>query len=1763
MKQTKKTTKVLSAALKCIIMLAVVFALLPDTVLTAKAMDHTVYVSTQAEFVEAMNYEKAFEEDDGFNIILKNDIVLTQWTKNYSTKIVDLNGYMLEIGDNGGIGFSHVASVTFKNGLIYSNNVIPENYYDYNTAAPISASNPEGTGSVTVIFDNVVVEATGYANITNNIQEVKIISGIFKNREYTTTPFYGVSTLTYDDYSVSSVDYGADTLKVTNFVRATSMHILQKGYTGLGLESDYAEITDINSWIVSNSESILTGNLTNLTVIKSFSDDQYVTYCTSAPNPNANGKRKRVEKDRDTIVDEINSNNTAVYFYGYPSFSYITPIDSATASASGFIYDAKEHIPEVVMNKKTLVSGTDYEVISVEKQDGTAWSSTNTCDGVGNYRMTIKGINDYKGTKTFNWSIEKLSISVNDITYGSSLDIGVAGPTDLVKKTTYYYATDPSGPWETTEPTDCGSYYVKAVFIGKDNKEYTDDRTVMNMTPLSFSIDHYTLTAANFGARSFNFFYRAGTEWNATPSLNIGGRTLKSGVDYDISGTVRATDAGDYTYTITPKGNCIGDSFSGSWKIWKADWNQEEAVKQLPTAGTETLEYNEGTTYDLIIPGETNFGVFEYCVYTVGGEYANQGEWSTEIPKASKTGEYEISYRIKSTDPNYNDINFSETISKVIMPEHVEFDIVFPEDSLVEINDKTKAKIEIDQSASTEKSFTFTVVSEAPFNSDMLFFGIGSGSSFWIYPYTRFADLAETGTMFCETKNVEFGELVQKDGKYSMQVTYTFNSKNKTGEFDCNLTFKIYRYAKDAQNAGIPLDPESDDGVIKTYKLSVEVINDVPPIEYNFYTDIETDEEGVVDTITLYADKTNGGNKGYKYTFTVYSVNDFFAGHFIESNKNKVGTSPENLNNLQTFITVDSEQFDDGTYGPAGLSDKRSEVGEDGIYSMDCALCINAISAYGGDAYVILTIGDNTYKFKVIIKDKIHRIEHHESNYDCVYGGTIEHWVDLDDNNKIYADEELTQEITETYGQGGGEHDWDEELVEYTDDMGNKTYVHKCKKCSSTQSHMYSDYYETIDSEEATCKKDGHKAYEHCKICDKYYINEWDDETYTSIKSEVSQEDVIIPKRGHTPGEWSVTKEPTCTEKGERYQYCSDCNATLCFEQIRPKGHTLEHFNGVKPTYEMNGENESWHCTVCNKIFADETCLIEADYENHRENYEKYLYIPPLVRHDHNADTLVLVEAKAATCTEDGNTVYYQCSVCDECFTDVNGVNPINMEDTVIKAAHTPAAAVNENEVSATCEAAGSYDEVIKCSVCGEEISRTHKTIEALGHDWGEWTVKTPATETTEGMEERVCKTDASHKETRAIPILSHKHVLVKVEAKAATCTETGNIEYWTCEGCNKLFADKDGKTEINSEDTVKTKIAHTPAASTKENEVKATCEKDGSYEEVVKCSICGEEISRKTVTVHATGHDFGDWETKKNPTETSEGLEERVCKNDASHKETRTIPKLEAKPVTDDKSSTGDNTTPATTEAPKTSETPAAKNTTLTDESTKATFTVTSSAGEEPTVEYKASADVTDKTVTVPDSVTIDGVAYKVTEIADNAFANNKTVEKVVISSNVETIGDGAFSGCTKLKSVSIPANVTDIGDKAFKGCTSLTSIKTGNGVKEIGDSAFEGCKKLKRVTIGSKVTEIGDNAFANCPSLTKVTLPAKVTKIGKNAFKGDKKLKTITIKSTKLTEKSISKNAFKGVGNKVTIKVPKKMKAKYTKLFRKKGLSKKVKIK
>jgi hypothetical protein len=161
----------------------------------------------------------------------------------------------------------------------------------------------------------------------------------------------------------------------------------------------------------------------------------------------------------------------------------------------------------------------------------------------------------------------------------------------------------------------------------------------------------------------------------------------------------------------------------------------------------------------------------------------------------------------------------------------------------------------------------------------------------------------------------------------------------------------------------------------------------------------------------------------------------------------------------------------------------------------------------------------------------------------------------------------------------------------------------------------------------------------------------------------------------------------------------------------------------------------------------------------------------------------------------------------------------------------------------------------------------------------------------------------------------------------------------------------------------------------------------------------------------------------------------------------------------------------------------PAAKGTTVNDEKSGAAYKVSSTDSENPTVTYTGTTDKKAKTVSIPATVTVDGVTYQVTAIADNAF-----------------------SGCTKLKTVTIGKNVTSIGTNAFKGCSALTKLTIPANVTKIGANAFSGCKKLKTLTVKTtKLTKksIAKNAFKGLTKATKIKVPKSKLSAYKKLFK------------------------------------------------------------
>ena len=151
----------------------------------------------------------------------------------------------------------------------------------------------------------------------------------------------------------------------------------------------------------------------------------------------------------------------------------------------------------------------------------------------------------------------------------------------------------------------------------------------------------------------------------------------------------------------------------------------------------------------------------------------------------------------------------------------------------------------------------------------------------------------------------------------------------------------------------------------------------------------------------------------------------------------------------------------------------------------------------------------------------------------------------------------------------------------------------------------------------------------------------------------------------------------------------------------------------------------------------------------------------------------------------------------------------------------------------------------------------------------------------------------------------------------------------------------------------------------------------------------------------------------------------------------------------------------------------------------------VSSESTDKPTVDYmKPMQSVAN--ITIPDSVTIDGIVYNVTKVSSNAFAGNKKLKKVTVGKYVTVIDKNAFKNCPKLKTVK---------------CLSTK-------LNKIGANAFAECKKLRKLYLNSK-------------SLNKKS-------IGKNAFKNT--AKKLVVKTSKANKKQYKK-IFKKIGKNIFI--------------------------
>ncbi|MBQ7829341.1 MAG: leucine-rich repeat protein [Clostridia bacterium] len=246
----------------------------------------------------------------------------------------------------------------------------------------------------------------------------------------------------------------------------------------------------------------------------------------------------------------------------------------------------------------------------------------------------------------------------------------------------------------------------------------------------------------------------------------------------------------------------------------------------------------------------------------------------------------------------------------------------------------------------------------------------------------------------------------------------------------------------------------------------------------------------------------------------------------------------------------------------------------------------------------------------------------------------------------------------------------------------------------------------------------------------------------------------------------------------------------------------------------------------------------------------------------------------------------------------------------------------------------------------------------------------------------------------------------------------------------------------------------HPVLNSVRENEIAPTCAAEGSYDEVIYCAECDEEICRTTKSIAKLAHTLSESVTENEiaPTCTAEGSYDEVvycqeCDEELlrTHRSTEMISHKyqNRKCVACGKAQPSEG------------------------------LLYMSNGDGTCCVDI---GDCTDENIVIPD---YSPSGDRVTKIRTRAFAGHNNLISVQIPETVQVIGEGAFEQCKNLESVNLPSKITIIYSYTFSGCEKLKGVEIPAGVYHIGEEAFADCVSFESIVIPASVTKIGAFAF------------------------------------------------------------------------------------
>ena len=390
-----------------------------------------------------------------------------------------------------------------------------------------------------------------------------------------------------------------------------------------------------------------------------------------------------------------------------------------------------------------------------------------------------------------------------------------------------------------------------------------------------------------------------------------------------------------------------------------------------------------------------------------------------------------------------------------------------------------------------------------------------------------------------------------------------------------------------------------------------------------------------------------------------------------------------------------------------------------------------------------------------------------------------------------------------------------------------------CTVCKETDGDPLGHTIVKDKAVDPTCTVDGLTEGSHCSTC-----------------KEVVKKQEVVPAKGHAFGDWYISTDATCDNKGVERRDCS-CGH---FEtrEIDAKEHSYE---AVVTAPTCTEQGYTTHTCACGDSYVDS-------------------YVDAL---DHAWD-----EGKVtteATCVEDGVLTKTCKNGCGE-----------SKEEVIPATGHSHKATVT----APTCTEQGYTTHT--CA-CGDSYVDTY--VAALSHSFDEGKVTTEATCEKDGVLIKTCKNGCGETKEEVIPATGHSH---KATVTAPTCTEQGYTTH-TC-ACGDEYVDTYvdplghtwGAWEkiADSEEDDGSHIRHCSVCNeseTKPHEYSTVVTKPTCTEQGYTTYTCGCGYVKVDDYVRATDHAWDNGTVETQPGCESTGVLIKTCENGCGETKPEIIP--------------------------------------------------------------------------------------------------------------------------------------------------------------------------------------------------------------------------------------------------------------------------------